>query len=228
MLRSLYRRTPGARRRGDWRRKRGRRFLDSFTAKLEEAFQAAADLRAQQSRLAWKGHWAGLRGRWAARRRRSACNDTAVPRDPARGEATPLSPRSGGLQRPSEDPAAAEAKRQAIGTGEGIDCGDRRGPWPSGTLLLEEAPRSALSGRGCAAPVPSASRHAYLIDQKTQAEYVLNNIREGSREVRGLQLPAGGVRRSRLRLRKLQPVADPQHAGAVGGASSAISPMARR
>jgi 2-oxoglutarate dehydrogenase E1 component len=70
-----------------------------------------------------------------------------------------------------------EAKKQAIEGGEGIDWATGEA-LAFGTLLLE-GHRVRLSGEDVQRGTFS-HRHAYLVDQKTQAEYVpLNNIRSG-------------------------------------------------
>ena len=70
-----------------------------------------------------------------------------------------------------------EAKKQAIETGEGIDWATGEA-LAFGSLLLEGYP-VRLSGQDSTRGTFS-HRHAVLIDQQTQAEYVpLNNIRAG-------------------------------------------------
>ncbi|MFZ4410881.1 MAG: 2-oxoglutarate dehydrogenase E1 component, partial [Paracraurococcus sp.] len=122
-----------------------------------------------------EGHWSGLTA-VAAGADVEQLHPTAVPLETLREVGTALS------QVPAEfgvNPKIArqlEAKRQAIETGEGIDwaTGEALG---FGTLLLE-GHRVRLSGEDVQRGTFS-HRHAVLVDQVTQAEYVpLNNIRD--------------------------------------------------
>ena len=96
----------------------------------------------------------------------------------------------------------------------GDRLGDRRGA-RFGTLLLE-GHRVRLSGEDVQRGTFS-QRHAVLVDQANQNEYVpLNNIARRPGEDRDLQLAAVGSGRARLRIRLL--ARRSAHAGAVGGA----------
>jgi 2-oxoglutarate dehydrogenase E1 component len=149
--------------------------LDAFYAQLEDAFQAAQSFK--PNKADWlEGHWSGLKavtiGEEVER-----LHETAVGLDTLREVGAALSrvPAEFGV-----NPKIArqlEAKKQAIETGEGIDWATGEA-LAFGTLLLE-GHRVRLSGEDVQRGTFS-HRHAYLIDQVTQAEYVpLNNIRAG-------------------------------------------------
>jgi 2-oxoglutarate dehydrogenase E1 component len=149
--------------------------LDAFNAKLEEEFQASQTFR--PNKADWlEGHWSGLKPAGAGDQE-ERLHATAVPLDALRevGAALGRVPESFGV-----NPKIArqlEAKRQAIESGEGIDwaTGEALG---FGTLLLE-GHRVRLSGEDVQRGTFS-QRHAVLLDQESQAEYVpLNNIRDG-------------------------------------------------
>jgi 2-oxoglutarate dehydrogenase E1 component len=148
---------------------------DAFNATLEDAFQAAQSFR--PNKADWlEGHWSGLKSATAGEEVEKL-HETAVPLDTLRevGGALCRVPADFGV-----NPKIArqlEAKKQSIETGEGIDWATGEA-LAFGTLLLE-GHRVRLSGEDVQRGTFS-HRHAYLIDQATQAEYVpLNNIREG-------------------------------------------------
>jgi 2-oxoglutarate dehydrogenase E1 component len=148
-----------------------RRMVEDLNATLEAANQAAQGYKVNKAD--WlEGHWSGLKQA-----------DQEIDRH---DDATSLSPavlRQVGLALAhvpegfAVNPKIArqlEAKRQMIETGEGID-------WATGEALafgslLLEGHRVRLSGEDCQRGTFS-QRHAVLIDQENQNEYVpLNNI----------------------------------------------------
>ncbi len=149
--------------------------LDAFNATLEDAYQAAQSFK--PNKADWlEGHWTGLKSA-TTEGDVERLHDTAVALDTLRevGDALARVPQGFGV-----NPKVArqlEAKKQAIDSGEGIDWATGEA-LAFGTLLLE-GHRVRLSGEDVQRGTFS-HRHAYLIDQQTQAEYVpLNNIRAG-------------------------------------------------
>jgi 2-oxoglutarate dehydrogenase E1 component len=149
--------------------------LDAFYQKLEQAHEAAHNFK--PNKADWlEGHWSGLSAVTSGEEVEQL-HATAVPLETLRevGGALARVPEGFGL-----NPKIArqlEAKRQAIEGGEGIDwaTGEALG---FGTLLLE-GHRVRLSGEDVQRGTFS-HRHAVLVDQQTQAEFVpLNNIRSG-------------------------------------------------
>jgi 2-oxoglutarate dehydrogenase E1 component len=149
--------------------------LDAVNARLEQAFQAAQTFK--PNKADWlEGHWSGLRP-VGSQEEVERLHETAVPLDTLRevGEALCRVPE--GFNLHPKIARQLEAKKQAIESGEGIDWATGEA-LAFGTLLLE-GHRVRLSGEDVQRGTFS-QRHAYLIDQRTQAEYVpLNNIREG-------------------------------------------------
>ncbi|MBL6080492.1 2-oxoglutarate dehydrogenase E1 component [Belnapia sp. T18] len=148
---------------------------DAFNQRLEEAHEAAQSFR--PNKADWlEGHWSGLKA--------AGTEDAVEQLHPTAVPLETLREVGAALARVPEDFAAnpkiarqLEAKKQAIESGEGIDwaTGEALG---FGTLLLE-GHRVRLSGEDVQRGTFS-HRHAVLVDQKTQAEYVpLNNIRAG-------------------------------------------------
>ncbi len=151
---------------------------DAFFAKLDEAFQASQTFK--PNKADWlEGHWAGLKA--AGNDEPEAETDTAVQPDVLREVGAALSRVPEGFNANPKILRQLEAKKQAIETGEGID-------WATGEALafgslLVEGHRVRLSGEDVQRGTFS-QRHAYLIDQQSQAEYVpLNNIRDGQRRL---------------------------------------------
>ncbi len=144
---------------------------DGFQAKLEDAYQAAQSYK--PNKADWlEGHWAGLKQPDGPDERTecSTALSTAQLKEVGRALSTPpadfdLNPK---IAR------QLEAKRAMIEGGEGID-------WATGEALafgglLLEGHRVRLSGEDCQRGTFS-QRHAVLIDQTNQNEYVpLNNI----------------------------------------------------
>ena len=160
--------------------------LDAFNATLEDAFEAAQTFK--PNKADWlEGHWSGLKsvgrrgGRAAARHRRrrsTRCARSArrCARVPADFGVNPKIARQ------------LEAKKQAIESGEGLDWATGEA-LAFGTLLLE-GHRVRLSGEDVQRGTFS-HRHAVLVDQSNQAEYVpLNNIRAGQPRFEAFNSPA--------------------------------------
>jgi 2-oxoglutarate dehydrogenase E1 component len=152
--------------------------LDAFNARLEEAFQASQSFR--PNKADWlEGHWSGLKSATAGEEV-ERLHETAVPLDVLREVGAALCRVPAGFNLHSKIARQLEAKKQAIESGEGIDWATAEA-LAFGTLLIE-GHRVRLSGEDVQRGTFS-QRHAYLIDQKTQAEYVpLNNIREGQKK----------------------------------------------
>ena len=146
---------------------------DAFNAKLEEAFQAAQSFR--PNKADWlEGHWSGLKSATAGEEVEQL-HETAVSLDTLREVGAALCRVPEGFNANPKITRQLEAKQQAIDTGEGIDWATGEA-LAFGTLLLD-GHRVRLSGEDVQRGTFS-HRHAYLIDQQTQAEYVpLNNIR---------------------------------------------------
>jgi len=149
--------------------------LDGFTATLEDAFQAAQSFK--PNKADWlEGHWTGLKPATDGQNVEQL-HETAVALDTLREVGSALCRVPADFTPNPKISRQLDAKKQAIETGEGIDWATGEA-LAFGTLLLE-GHRVRLSGEDVQRGTFS-HRHAYLIDQKTQAEYVpLNNIREG-------------------------------------------------
>ncbi|MBR0649845.1 2-oxoglutarate dehydrogenase E1 component [Roseomonas terrae] len=149
--------------------------LDGFNSTLEDAFQAAQSFR--PNKADWlEGHWTGLKNATAGQDVEQL-HDTAVSLDTLREVGGALCRAPADFTINPKITRQLEAKKQAIETGEGIDWATGEA-LAFGTLLLD-GHRVRLSGEDVQRGTFS-HRHAYLIDQATQAEYVpLNNIREG-------------------------------------------------
>ncbi|MDT7951804.1 MAG: 2-oxoglutarate dehydrogenase E1 component [Acetobacteraceae bacterium] len=145
---------------------------DSFQAELEEAYQAAQSYR--PNKADWlEGHWTGLT---------EGGDDEEKQEEPTALDSATLQEIGRALYTPPTDfelnPKIArqlEAKRAMFESGQGID-------WATGEALgfggvLTDGLRVRLSGEDCQRGTFS-QRHAVLIDQANQHEYVpLNNIR---------------------------------------------------
>ncbi len=149
--------------------------LDAFNATLEEAFQAASSFK--PNKADWlEGHWAGLKA-VGSNDEVEQLHDTAVNLDTLREVGGALARVPDGFGANPKILRQLEAKRQAIESGEGIDWATGEA-LAFGTLMLE-GHRVRLSGEDVQRGTFS-HRHAVLVDQKSQAEYVpLNNIRAG-------------------------------------------------
>ncbi len=144
---------------------------DDFTATLEDAYQTAQTYR--PNKADWlEGRWSGLKQADEAEER--VDEPTSVPRATLARIGAALASVPDGFDVNPKIARQLDAKRQMIETGTGIDwaTGEALG---FGSLLLE-GHRVRLTGEDCQRGTFS-QRHAVLIDQTSQAEYVpLNNI----------------------------------------------------
>jgi len=148
---------------------------DGFFAKLEDAFQAAASFK--PNKADWlEGHWSGLKAVGNGEGVEQL-HETAVALDTLREVGGALCRVPGGFNANPKITRQLEVKKNAIEGGEGIDWATGEA-LAFGTLLLE-GHRVRLSGEDVQRGTFS-QRHAVLVDQATQQEYVpLNNIKEG-------------------------------------------------
>ena len=144
---------------------------DGFQEKLEGAYQAAQTYK--PNKADWlEGHWSGLKQADASDER-SECS-TGMPLEKLRAVGKALSTPPAEFNLNPKIARQLEAKRAMIESGEGID-------WATGEALafgglLLDGNRVRLSGEDCQRGTFS-QRHAVLIDQTNQNEYVpLNNI----------------------------------------------------
>jgi 2-oxoglutarate dehydrogenase E1 component len=151
---------------------------DEYNQRLEDAFKGAQSYKVNKAD--WlEGHWSGL--------------GQAADEDEQEEEATAatleqLKEVGAALSRPPENfdtnpkiLRQLEAKRQMIESGEGIDWATGEA-LAFGTLMLD-GHRVRLSGEDVQRGTFS-QRHAVLIDQTNQNEYVpLNNIRPGQAKI---------------------------------------------
>ncbi len=149
--------------------------LDAFYATLDAAHQAAQSFR--PNKADWlEGHWTGLKAVGSSDDVEQL-HATAVPLETLREVGGALTRVPADFNVNPKILRQLEAKRQAIEGGEGIDWATGEA-LAFGTLLLE-GHRVRLSGEDVQRGTFS-QRHAVLVDQQTQAEYVpLNNIRAG-------------------------------------------------
>jgi 2-oxoglutarate dehydrogenase E1 component len=151
---------------------------DDFTRTLEDAFQAAKAYK--PNKADWlEGHWSGLgqpdkADEWTE-------GDTAAHPDTLRAVGAALSRVPEKFDVNPKILRQLEAKRTMLETGEGID-------WATGEALafgslLLDGYRVRLSGEDSQRGTFS-QRHAVLIDQTNQHEYVpLNNIAPGQAKI---------------------------------------------
>jgi len=151
---------------------------EGFQAQLEQAYQAAQSYR--PNKADWlEGHWAGLK---------QAGENEELQEAPTAMTTADLQTVGSALYTPPGDfvlnPKIArqlEAKRAMFESGQGID-------WSTGEALafgglLAEGSRVRLSGEDCQRGTFS-QRHAVLVDQANQNEYVpLNNIKDGQAKI---------------------------------------------
>lgn len=149
--------------------------LDAFNQRMEEAFQASQTFK--PNKADWlEGHWTGLKPATAGDDV-ERLHETAVPLETLREVGNALTRVPENFHINPKIARQLEAKKQAIDSGEGIDWATGEA-LAFGTLLLE-GHRVRLSGEDVQRGTFS-HRHAVLVDQQTQAEYVpLNNIRAG-------------------------------------------------
>ncbi len=152
--------------------------LDEANATLEAAYQAAQGYR--PNKADWlEGHWSGMKE--AEQQTEHSEQDTAVDTDTLKRVGAALSTVPEGFRLNSKIARQLDAKRAMIETGQGID-------WATGEALafgslLLEGHRVRLSGEDTQRGTFS-QRHAVLIDQADQNEYVpLNNIASGQARI---------------------------------------------
>ena len=144
---------------------------DDFNTQLEDAYAAAKAYKVNKAD--WlEGHWAGMK---QADQEDERLDDvTAVSVEALRTVGAALARVPAGFNVNPKIARQLEAKQAMIDTGEGID-------WATGEALafgslLLEGHRVRLSGEDCQRGTFS-QRHAVLIDQTDQNEYVpMNNI----------------------------------------------------
>jgi 2-oxoglutarate dehydrogenase E1 component len=151
---------------------------DDFAAKLEASYQAAQSYK--PNKADWlEGHWTGLsqperEAEWTEEK-------TEIDLETLRKIGDAISRVPDGFDVNPKIARQLEAKRTAIEQGEGID-------WATGEALafgslLLEGHRVRLSGEDSQRGTFS-QRHAVLIDQTNQNEYVpLNNIAPGQAKI---------------------------------------------
>ncbi|HET6607757.1 MAG TPA: 2-oxoglutarate dehydrogenase E1 component [Rhodopila sp.] len=168
-----------------------RAMLDSFTRTLDEANTAARAYK--PNKADWlEGHWTGFK----APEREDMPHveeETAVPLDALKKIGAALSRVPDGFNVNSKIVRQLDAKKQAIESGQDID-------WATGEALafgslLTDGHRVRLSGEDTQRGTFS-QRHAVLIDQVNQNEYIpLNNIQpdQGKIEIFNSLLSEVGV-----------------------------------
>lgn len=145
---------------------------DEFQAKLEDAYQAAQSYR--PNKADWlEGHWSGFKE--AADDGEKVETSTALTNDQLQEIGRALYTAPTDFELNPKIARQLEAKRAMFESGQGVD-------WATGEALafggvLTDGARVRLSGEDCQRGTFS-QRHAVLIDQANQNEYVpLNNIR---------------------------------------------------
>ena len=148
-----------------------RGMVEDFAKTLDDAYQAAQSYKVNKAD--WlEGHWSGLKQSDQEVERQE--DSTAVPAETLRQVGYTLARVPPGFAANTKILRQLDAKKAMIDTGEGID-------WSTGEALafgtlLREGHRVRLSGEDCQRGTFS-QRHAVLIDQTNQNEYVpLNNI----------------------------------------------------
>ncbi len=153
--------------------------VDNFAQTLEDAAQAARSYR--PNKADWlEGHWAGLTTYWDEKATPTE-DHTAVTPETLQTIGAALTRVPEGFDVNPKIARQLEAKREMLERGEGIDwaTGEALG---FGSLLLE-GHRVRLSGEDSQRGTFS-QRHAVLIDQTNQHEYVpLNNIAPGQAKI---------------------------------------------
>jgi 2-oxoglutarate dehydrogenase E1 component len=150
---------------------RSQAMWDEFAAKLEDAFQASKSYK--PNKADWlEGNWAGFKQ--SDDEPELIEEPTGVPADTLRAVGHALATAPQGFAVNPKITRQLEAKQAMMDSGEGIDWATGEA-LAFGTLLLE-GHRIRLSGEDTQRGTFS-QRHAVLIDQANQNEYVpLNNI----------------------------------------------------
>ena len=156
----------------------GASIWDGFQATLEQAYQAAQSYK--PNKADWlEGHWSGMSQADAVDE--PVEDSTAMSLNALRQVGSALSTPPADFELNPKIARQLEAKRAMIESGEGID-------WATGEALafgglLLDGSRVRLSGEDCQRGTFS-QRHAVLVDQVNQNEYVpLNNIVEGQAKI---------------------------------------------
>ena len=149
-----------------------------YNQTLEHAYDGAKSYKVNKAD--WlEGHWAGLNE--AGEEGEQIEEATAAPIEQLREVGAALSKPPENFDINPKILRQLEAKQQMIDTGTGIDWATGEA-LAFGTLMLD-GHRVRLSGEDCQRGTFS-QRHAVLIDQSNQHEYVpLNNIREGQSRI---------------------------------------------
>jgi len=151
---------------------------EAYNKKLEEAYAGAQSYKVNKAD--WlEGHWSGLNQADGEDEHEEQA--TAAPLEQLREVGAALSRPPENFDTNPKILRQLEAKKQMIDSGEGIDWATGEA-LAFGTLMLD-GHRVRLSGEDVQRGTFS-QRHAVLIDQTTQNEYVpLNNIRPGQSRI---------------------------------------------
>ncbi|HTQ72027.1 MAG TPA: 2-oxoglutarate dehydrogenase E1 component [Acidocella sp.] len=151
---------------------------DEYGKELEAAFEGAKDYKVNKAD--WlEGHWAGLKQADDDAERLEGVTAAPLAQLQEVGKALYTPPQNFDLNQ--KIARQLEAKKQMFETGEGLDWATGEA-LAFGTLQLD-GHRVRLSGEDVQRGTFS-QRHAVLIDQTNQNEYVpLNNIREGQARI---------------------------------------------
>jgi 2-oxoglutarate dehydrogenase E1 component len=154
------------------------KLADEYNQTLEEAYKGAQSYKVNKAD--WlEGHWAGLNE--AGEESEQIEEATAAPIEQLRAVGAALSKPPENFDLNPKILRQLEAKKQMIDSGAGIDWATGEA-LAFGTLMLD-GHRVRLSGEDCQRGTFS-QRHAVLVDQSNQHEYVpLNNIREGQSRI---------------------------------------------
>jgi 2-oxoglutarate dehydrogenase E1 component len=154
------------------------KLADDYNQTLEAAYEGAKSYKVNKAD--WlEGHWAGLDE--AGEESEQIEEATAAPLEQLREVGAALSKAPENFDINPKILRQLEAKKQMIDSGTGIDWATGEA-LAFGTLMLD-GHRVRLSGEDCQRGTFS-QRHAVLIDQSNQHEYVpLNNIREGQSRI---------------------------------------------
>ncbi len=157
---------------------RAQAIADEYNKTLEDAFEGAKSYKVNKAD--WlEGHWSGLNQ--ANEEDEQEEHATAASLEQLREVGAALSRPPENFDLNPKILRQLEAKKQMIESGEGIDWATGEA-LAFGTLMLD-GHRVRLSGEDCQRGTFS-QRHAVLIDQTNQHEYVpLNNIREGQSRI---------------------------------------------
>jgi len=156
--------------------------VDGFQARLESEFAVAASYK--PNKADWlEGAWSGFEIASGDDRRGETALDMATLKEIG----TALSDIPKGFNANRKIVRLLESKRKMVDSGEGIDWATAEA-LAFGSLLIEGHP-VRLSGQDVGRGTFS-QRHAVLIDQETEAQYLpLNNIREGQAQLEVIDSP---------------------------------------